>query len=240
MTPLLIFAMLILLFLVLLPFWYAIPKISDDKRLIQGVLHPGPRRYTLILPESGVPVDAVPLVIALHFGGHGLPFYGELFLTDLIEPSLRGLGAIIAAPDCPSKDWTQPESEQFVMKLVDHLRDQYSIDPRKILITGFSMGGIGTWHIASQYPQKFSAALVMAANPIEDAFEVEWDLPLYILHARDDELFPIVNTTQVVVGLEEQGVDITYRILENTTHYETHKFKAPLKETVPWVLERWN
>lgn len=239
MNMLLIAAMVVLLVLVVLPFILTAPRASKDKLFMRDVLPPGHRRYSLCLPEGFTEGQKFPLVIALHFSGHGMPYYGELFLTDFIEPALRGLGAVIVAPDCPAKDWTQAESERFVLDLRDHLRDHFSIDPKRVLITGYSMGGIGTWHMASRFQDQFSAGLVMAANPPENAMEVEREFPLYVIHSREDELFPIVETTRFVVALEERGADINYRILEKATHFETHQFRDPLEEAVPWVLDQW-
>jgi predicted peptidase len=239
MNILLILAMLVLLFLVLLPFWLAVPGKSKDGRLIKEVLPPGQRRYSLLLPEGYQGDTPVPLVFALHYSGHGLPFYGELFLTELIGPALSKLGAIMVAPDCPAKDWTCPESEAFVLNLLDFIESNYDIDPSRVLLTGFSMGGIGTWHLASKFQDRFTAALVMAAGSPEDTLTTDWTLPLYVIHAREDQLFPIANTTRAVVNLEESGVDITYRILEHTTHYETQKFIIPLQDAASWIIEHW-
>jgi predicted peptidase len=239
MNVLLILALVMLLFLVLLPFWLVVPGESKDKRLKKEVLPPGQRRYTLLIPEEYQGNTPVPLVIALHFSGHGLPFYGELFLTDFVGPALSKLGAIIVAPDCPAKDWTCPESEAFILDLLDFIERKYNIDPNRVLLTGFSMGGIGTWYLAGKFQDRFSAALIMAAAPPENTVTTDWSLPLFVIHAREDQLFPIANTTRVVVKLEEFGVDIAYRILEHTTHYETQKFMIPMQDAVIWILEHW-
>lgn len=238
MEVLIILALIVLLVLVILPFWMGAPKVSKDKRLIQGVLPPGIRRFTLMLPIEIPQGGKVPLVVALHFGGHGLPFYGELFLTDLIEPALRGLGAIMVAPDCPAKDWTQPASVQWVLDLMDHLLDQYPIDPQRVVLAGYSMGGNGTWYLLSHNPERFSAGIIMAAHPperVED--ELAWKGPLYVLHGREDELFPVVDTTRAVVRLQERGLDLTYRILEGVTHHQTYQYKAPLEDVVAWLQQ---
>jgi len=236
---LLIFAMVILLALVFLPFWLVAPRTSKDKHIIKDVLHPGNFRYVLTLPEGYDGVDPVPLVVVLHFSGHGFPYYGELLLTDMVEPALRRLNAIFVAPDCPAKDWTQSQSEQMILFLLDYLKDKYTIDPARIMITGFSMGGIGAWHLGNRFPDQFALVLPMAAAPPEEILENGWTLPVYILHGRDDELFPVVNTTRAVVQLEAAGVDIHYRILEKVTHYQTHKFHAPLQDAVSWILNHW-
>jgi len=52
-----------------------------------------------------------------------LPFYGELFLIEIMEPALNPLGALIVAPDCPAKNWTQLNSEQLIIDLLDFIED---------------------------------------------------------------------------------------------------------------------
>ena len=239
MNILLIVALPVLLILIILPFWMSAPKTSKDKRYVKGILEPKHNRYTLSIPENYTGDQPVPLVLVLHYGGHGMPFYGELILRELIEPALRAMDAIILAPDCPAADWIQPEIDQFILDLLSHVGDQYNIDPHKVLITGYSLGGIGTWHLAGRYPDRFTAVLAMAAQPPEYASMMDWPVPIYVIHGREDELFPVVNTTKVVVQLENRDVDITYRILEQVSHFETQKYYVPLQAAVPWILDRW-
>jgi predicted peptidase len=239
MNVVLISAMLILLALIVLPFWLAVPGPSKDRRLIKEIFHPGGRRYTLSIPEGFDNRKPVPLILALHYGGHGLPFYGEIFLTNFVEPVMNPLSAIIVAPDCPSKDWTHPESEEFIIKLLAFIRKKYEIDPQKVVVLGYSMGGNGVWHLASKYPDQFSYAIIMSASPPEVLSDFDWKMPMYIVHGRNDELFPIMDTTKAVIELEKRGIDVNYRILEKTTHYETHKFLQALREVMPQIMERW-
>ena len=72
-------------------------------------------RYTLSLPDSFSSGKSYPLVVALHYGGEVTPFYGKAFLTSFVEPALKGLDAIIFAPDCPLSGWTNPVSESAVL-----------------------------------------------------------------------------------------------------------------------------
>ncbi len=65
-------------------------------------------RYTLSVPESFSPQQPVPLIIALHYGGTVTPWYGKGYLSILVEPALRELGAVMAAPDCPANGWDNP------------------------------------------------------------------------------------------------------------------------------------
>lgn len=239
MTFWIVLALIALPLLIFLPFWLASPHTARKSGLIKDVLPPGQRRYTLALPEKDAGTGLQPLVVVLHYGGHGSPYYGEMLLTDLVKPALSALPAFFVAPDCPARDWTQPASEQFVLELIDYLLQRYPIDPGRVLLTGYSMGGIGAWHLAGKYPQRFSAALIMAAAPPESVSPPDWQTPVYVFHGRADELFPVANTNRVVAQLEEQGVNVRYRLLERVTHYETHRYFEPLQAALPWLLQLW-
>ncbi|MBC8507908.1 MAG: alpha/beta fold hydrolase [Anaerolineales bacterium] len=197
-------------------------------------------RYTISIPENYTGEKSVPLVLALHYGGHGAPFYGKFILTDMVEPALRELGAIIVSPDCPASDWTQPESEEFVLDLLEEIQANHNIDENKILVTGYSMGGMGTWHFAASHPEVFAAGVILAGMPPDNFLEIEWDVPLYVIHGRNDEVLPIDPTLAVVAQLQSQGEEIKLKILEGVTHYETHLFVDELKSTIPWMMEITN
>lgn len=212
---------------------------SAPSRIQTDSLQPGNRRYTIAVPAGYSGDRAVPLVLALHYGGHGTPYYGRDFLTGLVEPALRELGAIIVAPDCTGSDWTQPDSEQDVLDLLDHVEATYKIDPSQTLITGYSMGGIGTWYLAARHQDRFAAALPMAATPPSSALDAAWHIPLYVIHGSQDELFPLGATETAVDHLVTKGVSVELVVLDGVSHYETHRFIQPLQESVPWVQEAW-
>jgi len=203
------------------------------------ILHPGHDRYTIFVPPTYTDQSRMPLILVLHYAGHGTPFFGEMILLGLVKPAFEELNAIIVAPDCPARDWTQPESDQFILALLDSLQEEYNIDPKRILITGYSLGGVGTWHFAARYPECFTAAIVMAGRPAEDVLSIDWQIPLMVIHGRNDEIVPINDTKTAVLALEQRDVDITFRILEGVTHYETHYFVNALRNAIPWLEDRW-
>ncbi|NIM17073.1 MAG: prolyl oligopeptidase family serine peptidase [Candidatus Aminicenantes bacterium] len=198
-----------------------------------------PLRYTLSIPASFSEQQPVPLVMALHFGGTVTSWYGKGYLITLPEPALRELGAIIAAPDCPTQGWNNPISETAILELLDHLKNNYNIDEKRILITGFSMGGTGTWHMAARHPQIFSAAIpISSAVGLETIKQIK-DIPLYVIHSRQDEVFPIKHVQEMVQLLKDNGVSIQFEIIDGVSHYNTGMFVESLKEAVPWLKKVW-
>ncbi len=54
--------------------------------------------------------------------------------------------------------------ETDVFEAIAAVQKRYKIDPDRILLRGFSMGGCGAWHIALHYPGFFAAAEIGAGT----------------------------------------------------------------------------
>jgi poly(3-hydroxybutyrate) depolymerase len=142
-------------------------------------------RYTISIPANHSPATPVPLILALHFGvggGDAAGAGGEI-VQILIGPALAELGAIIVAPDSVRGNWSTPENEKAVNALLDMVLAHYAIDKNKIAVTGYSMGGAGSWHFAEKFPERFSAAIPVAGRPPASASG--WRLPVLAIHSRD-------------------------------------------------------
>jgi predicted peptidase len=197
-------------------------------------------RYTLAIPAGYDGRAAVPLVVALHYGGEVTPFFGRGLLESLVEPALRDLGAIIAAPDAVHGGWANPAAERQVVALVAFLEDRYNIDPQRTLLTGYSMGGMGTWYLAPRHPELFSLALPMAGRPQDAARAFDWTVPMYIIHSRDDGLIPLEPTAAMVEQLARRGASVELHVVEGITHYEVPRFVPYLAAAKPWIKSMWS
>ena len=195
--------------------------------------------YAISIPSTYSPSTPVPLILALHFGvrgGDAAGAGGDL-VRILTGPALVGAGAIIVAPDSVRGDWSSPENEKAVNALLDMVLAQYSIDKKKVAVTGYSMGGTGSWHIAEKFPERFSAAIPVAGRPPASASG--WRLPVLAIHSRDDQVAPFDPTEARIAELQKAGVKAKLIPLAGITHYETHRFRDALRQAVPWLREVW-
>ena len=129
-------------------------------------------RYGLAVPAEYDASMPRPLVVALHPGGGGTPYYGDQFLRDIFLPGLCDLEPIMVAPDSPTSAWTDPQAEQAVMALIATVTEEFAIDPRRMLVVGFSLGGRGAWFLSSRHADRFTAAIVMAGRSEEPTAEL--------------------------------------------------------------------
>jgi predicted peptidase len=197
------------------------------------------QRYTIAIPDGYTGAMPVPLVIALHYGGTVTPFYGRGVLEGLVEPALRDLGAIIVAPDASSGVWASEAGETAVLHLMDEIEAMHNIALGKTLLTGYSMGGMGSWYIGGRNQERFTAVLPIAGRPQADTIEIDWMIPLYVIHSEDDELIDIEPTKTAVTQLLFHGATVELIIVEGITHYQTDRFIKPLQEVIPWIKQVW-
>ena len=193
--------------------------------------------YGLWVPRDYDAGEPRPLVLALHPGGSPGPGYGMQFLRGIVAPALQEWGAVIASPDAPGRRWDNEASERGVLALIDDMRANYAIDPARILVTGFSMGGRGTWYMASRHPDLFAAAIPMAArSDSDDALRVG-DMPVFIIHARDDEVVPFEPAERLAQEMGARGQTVSFLPLEGVGHFRMGV--APLRTAGDWVQQRW-
>jgi predicted peptidase len=199
----------------------------------------GPMRYALTLPRGYNPRQPRPLVLALHPGGERFPGYGGAFVQQVVAPGLNALAAIIIAPDVPTRAWTDAVAERAVLALVRSVMDNFNIDRSRVLVTGFSLGGRGTWFLSSRHPDVFTAAIVMAGSPGDEPFDRLASVPTYVIHSRDDEVAPFEPTQRAVAELKRLDRTVEFEPLVGLTHYQMGAYVDSLERGGRWIVNRW-
>lgn len=196
--------------------------------------------YGLSVPAGYTAREPRPLVVALHPGGPRTPYYGLSFLRGIVSPALGDLGAIMIAPDCPPPgSWSDAAGERAVLALVESVLKEYAIDRRRILVTGFSMGGRGTWFLSSRHADLFTAAIPIAGSPGGEPLDRLGRMPTYVIHSRDDEVVPFAQDEQAARELETRGRAVRFEALAGIGHYQMGGYVDALARAGRWVVEQW-
>jgi predicted peptidase len=195
--------------------------------------------YAISIPPGYSPSTPAPLVLALHYGIGNLDStgVGADLVKGLIGPGLEGLGAVIVAPDSIRGNWSTSENEKAVNVLLDMVMARYAIDKKRVAVTGYSMGGSGSWHCAEKFPDRFSAAIPIASRPPASA--VGWRLPVLAIHSRDDRVVPFDPLAARIAELQNAGVNARLIAVSGIAHSEGGRLREPLRQAVPWLQEVW-
>lgn len=179
--------------------------------------------YAVFVPSSLNENEAAPLIVSLHglgrshdwlMGYHGLLDEAEANGYIVVTP----LGYIrrgwYGSRDLDDMQDAQ-RSEQDVMNVLQLVRDEFTIDSNRIYLWGHSMGGAGTYHIASKHPDLFAGLGVAAPAPEADASMNEIldnikHLPIFVLQGDEDTAVPVERTRAWVARMQELGMQHVY------------------------------
>lgn len=172
---------------------------QDEARLLtfEGV----ERTYLLHVPASYNAKTPVPLLLMLHGrGGDGERISALTGFSKLADEK----NFIVVYPDGLDNQWnyvkdvpgyssmTQDDTG-FLLALLDEVRDQYSIDDKRVYVAGFSNGGFMTQRLACDAPERFAAfASVSAAGfgGMVELCQTPSPLSFLFIHGTADGVIP--------------------------------------------------
>ncbi len=197
--------------------------------------------FRVIVPEALDQVSGNPLVLSLHggVGGAGRQAHKNL---DCIAPSLEPLNAFVLSPNADKVQWYELYNLEKVTRLITLAIKNWPIDRTKIVVTGYSDGGNGTWFLSEVYPQLFSAGIALATsyNTLRpDGTARKINTPLYVIHSSADELFPLEQTQTWVDYTIGAGSDIEFVIADGLSHYAPCDYTSYFEDGIKWLEEVW-
>ncbi len=124
---------------------------------------------------------------------------------------------ITVSPQCPIGSWWT-EKVEVLKGLLDQVVTSYPIDSGRLYLTGLSMGGYGSWALATAYPEVFAAAAPICGrgNPSQ-AGRIK-DLPLWVFHGDKDVVVPFQHSQDMVTALKAVGSRVRFTIYPDTGH----------------------
>lgn len=142
------------------------------------------------------------------------------------------------------EDWGRLDA----MEVFDIALEKFNIDPSRIYLTGHSMGGHGTWHIGSTFPDRFAAIgpsagwisfwsyrfndnyekdnavlnlINRTGNPSNTYAMAENynQLGVYIIHGADDDNVRATQSHSIIKELEKSHKDFIYHEEKDAGHW---------------------
>jgi phospholipase/carboxylesterase len=180
--------------------------------------------YELRAPGGAVDADPLPLVFVLH--GRGADARD---LADLAP--MMGSGYRFVFPNAPEPFEPAPgfqfgytwfdgwpaepssikKSRNLLMKFTDEILERYATPPGKVILSGFSQGGLMSLDVGFRIREKLAGIVVMSGGLYEeDAPAFSPGLPVLMVHGTDDDMIPVLAARRARRILESHGVDLEY------------------------------
>jgi predicted peptidase len=155
----------------------------------------------------------------------------------LVGPALAPLEAVMIAPVTLGGDWSNADNERAVLEILAEVERVYVTDPRRRVITGYSMGGAGTWIMLERHAGYFSAAIPISGfKPIAPD---RCTIPLYALHSNADSIFDADELRGLIDAFQSAGCAARAEFIDHVDHFNIPAFAPLLERTVPWLREVW-
>lgn len=198
---------------------------------VDGTLQP----YSVRVPAALQPGKKYPLIVYLH--GSGEDDRGQLdrvfFPTDAILLAPNGRGT--------SNAYSSDHAQDDIREAIEDVLANYPADSRRIILTGFSMGGYGVYRTFYEDPARYRALAIFSGDPdIAHRFLGEGHpnfldakllerfrgVPIFVFHGGRDRNCPIELTRELVAKLQASGAKVEF-------HYEPDKgHETPSPETL--------
>lgn len=156
----------------------------------------------LFVPDTAAgDIRRRPLVVALHggggFGTDNLHHVADF--EDLVAVAAER-GFFVYLPQAAPVSWYQNDRPARLRARIETLMVEHRIDAERVYLTGFSIGGAGTWSLYQRFPDLFAAAVPICGVSVGSAFPAG-ELarrPLWVFHARNDPVVEVVVSRLVV------------------------------------------
>ena len=175
--------------------------------------------YALFVPSGYDPARPAPLMVSLH--GAGRQYDWLMNYAGLLDQAERH-GYVVVTPLGYTRrggygyrgDSEQDRrAEQDVMNVFRLVKDELAIDEERIYLWGHSMGGAGTYYLASRYPDIW-AGLAAVAGGSMTADYVDADairhIPFLVIQGSEDRVVPAARARESVARMRELGMQHLY------------------------------
>ena len=168
----------------------------------------GERKYTVYVPVGYDGKKPFPIALFLHGSGER----GD----DGTLGSMVGLGAAIYGhpEDYPMiavfpqarESWrAESDDAKAALAALDDVLSTYKTDRDRVILTGLSMGGSGSWSLAAAHPERFAAVVPICGRGRTDTASTLKALPVWSLVGDADREETVLGTRAMIEALSAAG-----------------------------------
>lgn len=209
--------------------------------------------YRLLKPKNLNQTKKYPLILVFHgsgaIGTNNTSQMGVLSKMWLVPENREKYQAYVLSPQFPirssnyhldeTRNMKVSESNEhldLVLKSIDSLVIKENIDPSRVYVMGFSMGGATTSNAISKRPDLFASAINVSGISQFDKMDELTKLPIWIVHGNlDTDNFPQSNFK----FYEEMKSKGKVFLWEYKDKYHNNILSAELVDEIPkWLFKQ--
>jgi predicted peptidase len=195
-------------------------------------------RYAVWVPRDYTPDREWPVILYLHGigeSGSDGEFHTTVGLGRAIRSHPERFEALVVMPQMPVGSRWKGRILDLALATLDATLREYRADRDRVVLTGLSLGGYGTWLLGSQQPERFCALLPICGggDPANAAKLAR--LPIWCFHGDADPVVPVERSREMVAAVRAAGGDVKYTELAGVEHNSWDPAYGD-PEVVKWML----
>ncbi|MEA2326136.1 MAG: hypothetical protein QOE68_1095 [Thermoanaerobaculia bacterium] len=196
---------------------------------VRGTAYP----YTVYVPRAFDASKNWPVILFLHGSGErgtdGLKST-QIGVAAAIRANPDRVPAIAVFPQAPADSRWLGDPADAAMAAMEQSIVEFHGDRSRLYLTGLSMGGYGTWHLALAHPDTFAALVIVCGGllPHEMTTAVQQSpltmgkgdpyaftahalrhLPIRMFHGDADSVIPVSESRRMAEALKSEVADAT-------------------------------
>ena len=178
------------------------------------------RTYYRYVPSKATPEAPAPLLVLLHGSGRD----GPSLLNPWI-PLAKENGIVLVAPDANVRQhWSMNEDgPDFLYALIEMIRVQHPVDPRRIYLFGHSAGAVHSLTMALLESEYFAAVAVHAGSLPDQVIpfidKAPRKTPVAIWVGTEDAFFPLPQVRATRDAFNTRGFNLELTEIGGHNHW---------------------
>jgi predicted esterase len=174
--------------------------------------------YRVYVPKSYDGATPRPLVVMLHGAlGDEHSYLSGLYDPEIVKGEAERRGYILASVNGRGRfPGYTGLSQEDVFEVINGVTRDYKIDASRVYLTGHSLGGFGTWLVASSKPEKFAALAAVSGGPpaggdaLTALLQRLKGMPVMVVHGAQDGIAPVQLSRAMAAAAEKAGLKVSY------------------------------
>lgn len=191
-------------------------------------------RYVVFVPahetQARARVDApgynagepLPVILFLHGSGYSGDD-GRRQLTGALAAAVQDrqerFPFLVVFPQSHGEDWQAKSADgKRALAILDEVLDAYPTDRSRVILTGLSMGGEGTWSLAAAYPERWAAIVPLCGGGDPATATRIAHIPCWCFHGEADRMIPAILSQKMVEAIRKAGGEPLYQLYPGVDH----------------------
>jgi predicted peptidase len=198
-------------------------------------------KYVLFVPHDYKGDKPYPLILFLHGAGEtGDDGKKQTYvgLGPVLRMQQKSFPFFVILPQSQERTWKADSKDgQRALAMLEAVQKEYKIDPKRLYLTGLSMGGFGTWSLAEKYPDHWAAIVPVCAGGDTDKAKDVKDIPCWAFQGDADTAVAPERSRKMMDALKAAGGMPKYTEYAGVGH-NSWEMAYNTPELYEWLLQQ--